>query len=195
MQAHEIFHLLMVALLLLPVEPRGLSAGARRAVRRAAVAETAAAHRSRQVRGHGSGVILLAFLGRPLGHPPFFALRRAALALASEVARPPRRPSACAALFMDGNRSKLRPRGAELKQGFSGEFAIRYASRFGVRPLVETGASRDRDDLADAQLASRDVDCGAGFFCGVRCHVRDNTEPLGYGNKKVMPEVRLFVSR
>ena len=37
----------------------------------------------------------------PFGHPPFFALRRAALALASEVARPPRRPSACAALFID----------------------------------------------------------------------------------------------
>jgi hypothetical protein len=99
----------MFAFLLLPVEPRGLSAHARRAVRGAAVAKAAAAHRSRQVRGHGRGFILGVFLGRPFGHPPFFALRRAAFALASEVARPPRRPSACAARFMPPVRDRARP--------------------------------------------------------------------------------------
>ena len=44
----------------------------------------------------------------PFGHPPFFALRRAALALASEVARPPRRPRACAALFIFSAGSRTR---------------------------------------------------------------------------------------
>ena len=42
MQAHEIFHLVVVAGLLLAVEPRGLCSVAHRAVRRPAVAETAA---------------------------------------------------------------------------------------------------------------------------------------------------------
>jgi hypothetical protein len=57
------------------------------------------------VRAHGAyRAVFLAFLNRPFGHPPFLALRRAALALASEVARPPRRPSSCAALFTGGLR-------------------------------------------------------------------------------------------
>ena len=42
MQAHEIFHLIVFAGLLLAVEPRGLGSGAHRAVRRTAVAQAAA---------------------------------------------------------------------------------------------------------------------------------------------------------
>jgi hypothetical protein len=51
-EADAVVVLLMVAGLLLPVEPSSLGSGACRAVRRAAVPQTAAAHRSRQVRAH-----------------------------------------------------------------------------------------------------------------------------------------------
>jgi len=51
-EADALVVLLMVAVLLLTVDPRSLSAGTRRAVRRAAVPQTAATHRSRQVRAH-----------------------------------------------------------------------------------------------------------------------------------------------
>ena len=58
MQAHEIFHLLMVAFLLGQVLPRSLSASARRAVRGAAVPQTAAVERAGQVRAHGSASLV-----------------------------------------------------------------------------------------------------------------------------------------
>ena len=45
-EADAVFMLVMVALLLLPVEPRGLSAGAHGAVRGSAVAQTAAKERA-----------------------------------------------------------------------------------------------------------------------------------------------------
>lgn len=146
--------------------------------------------------GAGSGVPLGAggvprFF--PFGHPPFLALRRAALALASEVARPPRRPSACAALFIDefgfGSRSNPRDDFGGFRLGvFDGGFAA---------SSVDVGlAIRFLDDAGDG-LAVEGDDVGvSGFGRGVHFvfwlfvglisfDTGHNSEPLGYCKRKV----------
>lgn len=156
------------------------------------------------MRGHGSGFILGVFLGRPFGHPPFFALRLAAFALASEVARPPRRPSACAALFIsDADRPAVIIHAATI--GVAPDVA-RYARAHAASAAGDCGvASRGCVFSGDSQGHRRprfieEVCDGVHFvfwlFVGlISFDGRDNSEPFGYCKREVMPEVRLFASR
>lgn len=127
----------------------------------------------------------------PFGHPPFFALRRAALALASEVARPPRRPSAWAALFIDEFGFGARPDPRDDFVGFGlGVFDGGFAASG-----VDVGlAVRLLDDAGDRRAVEGD-DVGVSGFCrGVHCvfwfgltsfDTGHNSEPLGYCKGKV----------
>ncbi len=98
----------------------------------------------------------------PFGHPPFFALRRAALALASEVARPPRRPSACAALFIDGG-AKRGHRGIDF--GLGGEShrccelcVCRLEDEARIAPIGRVALRPDSDRLRAIDRADDSLD-------------------------------------
>ena len=150
--------------------------------------------------GSGTSCGLVGVGGVFFGLPPFAPFARAASDLASEVARPPRRPSACAALF-----------GIGIEDGFPNVIVVFGSNglRSGVRPVVSrlapdyVGVSRVNPALdvetalvavADRRVAhfgtvavKRFVDrCDEAFFAAGdvigfrRCHVSNRTEPLGF---------------
>ncbi len=130
----------------------------------------------------------------PFGHPPFFALRRAALALASEVARPPRRPSACAALFIsnaDGPTVIIHAVPIGVASDVARDGGTHAPSAAGYCGV----ASRGRVLSCDSQRHRRarfieEVGDGVHFVFWLLVGLisfgkRDNSEPLGYCKGKV----------
>ena len=139
----------------------------------------------------GAGGVPLFF---PFGHPPFFAFVRAARVFASEVARPPRRPSACAALFIDlgsedfceiliecilESRLPLKHRISVGRERAFPSGKIGPESQAVVGPLCAMIC-----DGKESALAKKDGVLHG--FCGlVFVHGRENSEPLGYCKGKV----------
>ena len=113
------------------------------------------------------------------GLPPFAPLARAAAALASDETLPPRRPSACAALFTDSN----------LDDAVAGGVKLRHARcRLGLG-VEELGVFDLRRVVRVGQLVAGDhpsagvvFDCVFGAGVGVRCHACSKTHALGLCN-------------
>ena len=143
----------------------------------------------------------------PFGHPPFFAFRRAALALASEVARPPRRPSVWAALFTgdDGGVDSTDERvclieaaRAEPHNELDRVASMRHKFSLGVAVAVVPFFDGGEHPRADFRVEDRGDFVGFDGSDDLSLHLffwllvglisfdtRDNSEPLGYCKEKV----------
>jgi hypothetical protein len=132
-------------------------------------------------RDHGLASGGLRFL--PLGQPPFRAFFRAALALASEVARPPRRPSAWAALFT-GRQQGFRLIDSEiLGMAVRGGSLEESGSRISKR-LDALAAYFAFGPITSGKDGKVSVDLLFEFGELLRVHGSNNTEPLGYCNRE-----------
>ena len=152
----------------------------------------------------GAGGVPLFF---PFGHPPFFALRRAALALASEVARPPRRPSDWAALFTGGDGcvdstdesvSLIEAARAEPHDELDRVASLRHKFSLGVAVAVVPFFDGGEHPRADFRVEDRGDFVGFDGSDDLSLHLvfllrsglisfatGHNSEPLGYRKRKV----------
>jgi len=159
--------------------------------------------------GSGTRCGLVGVGGVFFGRPPFLPFSRTALALASEVARPPRRPSACAALFICGLDGCDPDIDVVARPAASGEnpsenlvnlvfIAIDGENISRLKVLAEAASlsafiAVDRLDVATALFVHFDVVqffhfglLGLVFVSGISPSIcRKNTKPLRLCNRKV----------